>query len=93
MRAAMAEASRIVLSGFELRTDVMRVDYPERFRDPRGDVMWTKVTELISQTYQHAGPNGRRGGGMNRSGFEIDVLQIDLDRSHPNAGSRPRPRR
>ena len=49
MRAAMAEASRIVLGGFELRTDVMRVDYPERFRDPRGDVMWTKVTELISR--------------------------------------------
>jgi DNA polymerase I len=49
MRAAMAEASRIVLGGFELRTDVMRVDYPERFRDPRGDVMWTKVTELVSR--------------------------------------------
>ena len=49
MRAAMAEASRIVLGGFELRTDVMRVDYPERFRDRRGDVMWTKVTELISR--------------------------------------------
>jgi DNA polymerase I len=49
MRAAMAEASRVVLNGFELRTDVMRVDYPERFRDPRGDVMWTKVTELISR--------------------------------------------
>ena len=49
MRAAMAEASRVVLGSFELRTDVMRVDYPERFRDPRGDVMWTKVTELISR--------------------------------------------
>jgi hypothetical protein len=49
MRAAMAEASRIVLGGFELRTDVMRIDYPERFCDPRGGVMWTRVTELISR--------------------------------------------
>jgi len=48
-RAAMAEASRITLSGFELRTEVMRVDYPNRFRDPRGDVMWTKVMELIGR--------------------------------------------
>jgi hypothetical protein len=29
MRAAMAEASKIVLAGFELRTDVMRVRYPD----------------------------------------------------------------
>jgi hypothetical protein len=49
MRVAMAEASRIVLGGFELRTDVMRVDYPDRFRDPRGAVMWAKVTNLISR--------------------------------------------
>lgn len=58
MRAAMAEASRIVLGGFELRTDVMRVDYPERFRDPRGDVMWTKVTELISRRTNMPVPMG-----------------------------------
>jgi DNA polymerase I-like protein with 3'-5' exonuclease and polymerase domains len=49
MRAAMVEASRIVLSGFELRTDVMRVYYPDRFQDPRGERMWQQVMELIAK--------------------------------------------
>jgi DNA polymerase-1 len=63
MRAAMAEASRIVLGGFELRTECPDeydehgepnkyphiIRYPRRFVDSRGDVMWTKVTELISR--------------------------------------------
>jgi hypothetical protein len=48
-RAAMAEASRIVLGGFELRTDVMRVRHPDRYRDPRGTHMWNKVMNLIAQ--------------------------------------------
>jgi hypothetical protein len=47
MRTAMAEASRIVLDGFELRTDAMRVHYPDRFHDPRGTAMWNRVIELI----------------------------------------------
>jgi hypothetical protein len=49
MRAAMAEASRIVLDGFELRTDVMRVCHPDRFQDPRGERMWRQVMELIAK--------------------------------------------
>jgi DNA polymerase I len=47
MRTAMVEASRVVLGGFELRTDVMRVRYPDRFRDPRGARMWGQVMDLI----------------------------------------------
>jgi DNA polymerase I len=49
MRGAMAEASRIVLDGFELRTDVTRVRYPDRFRDPRGIQMWDQVMGLIAK--------------------------------------------
>jgi hypothetical protein len=49
MRAAMAEASRVVLKGFELRADVKRVDYRNRYMDPRGAVMWQRVTELLRQ--------------------------------------------
>jgi DNA polymerase I len=48
MRAAMAEASRIVLGGFELRTDAQRFCYPDRFFDPRGDRMWRQVMSLMS---------------------------------------------
>ena len=50
MRAAMAEASKIILGGFELRTDVSRTLYPDRFRDARGTAMWGRVMELITTT-------------------------------------------
>ena len=50
MRAAMAEASRIVLNGFELGTDVAVVRYPDRYSDKRGVKMWDEVTSLIGQT-------------------------------------------
>ena len=52
MRAAMAEASRIVLKGFELRTDVKITRWPDRYMDPRGAVMWDQVTKLLQQTDQ-----------------------------------------
>jgi hypothetical protein len=49
MQAAMAEASRVVLNGFELGTDVAIVRYPERYSDKRGVKMWDGVTSLIDQ--------------------------------------------
>ena len=42
-RAAMAEASRIVLGGFELATEVKVITWPGRYSDPRGEVMWQRV--------------------------------------------------
>jgi DNA polymerase I len=48
MRACMAKASRDVLGGFELRTEATLVRYPERYRDPRGVVMWDRVSRLIA---------------------------------------------
>jgi hypothetical protein len=48
MRAAMAAASRIVLDGFELRSDAAHVLYPDRYRDPRGVAMWQQVMSLIA---------------------------------------------
>jgi DNA polymerase I len=49
MRAAMAEASKVVLSGFEIGTDVKVVRYPHRYMDPRGAVMWDRVMGLIGR--------------------------------------------
>jgi hypothetical protein len=46
-RSLMGEASRIVLDGFELGTDVKVVRYPDRYMDKRGEVMWNKVMNLI----------------------------------------------
>ena len=45
----MREASRIVLDGFELRTDVNVVRHPDRFMDERGTVMWQRVMALLDR--------------------------------------------
>jgi DNA polymerase-1 len=47
IRHSMAEASRVVLNGFELGTDVKVVRYPDRYMDERGTVMWERVMTLI----------------------------------------------
>ena len=58
VRAFAAEASRMVLGGFELRTDVKIIApaadckpepnwYPDRFPEPRGEEMWRLVMELL----------------------------------------------
>jgi hypothetical protein len=49
MRAAMAEASRAVLGGFELGTDAAIVRFPDRYADKRGTKMWHEATLLIEQ--------------------------------------------
>jgi len=48
-QALMQEASRIVLDGFELGSDVKVVRYPERYMDKRGEVMWNKTMARIGQ--------------------------------------------
>ena len=56
MQEAMCEASMAVLGGFALRSDVKRIDAPERFNDARGDVMWTVVNELLDELDDEAAP-------------------------------------
>lgn len=48
-RAAMADASCLVLAGFEIRTDVKIVRCPDRYTDKRGAVMWQRIMSLIEQ--------------------------------------------
>jgi DNA polymerase-1 len=49
MEACMDEASRLVLDGFTLRTDVEIVRYPDRYADKRGAVMWERIMQLLAQ--------------------------------------------
>ena len=51
-QAAMAEASRVVLDGFELRSDAKIVRHPERYMDPRGEHMWNTVTAMLAELQQ-----------------------------------------
>ena len=49
MQEAMVEASRVVLDGFELRTDATVIRYPDRYVDERGGDMWETVFGLIQE--------------------------------------------
>jgi hypothetical protein len=52
---AMADASKLVLGGFELRSEVKTFAYPDRFTDPRGESMWAKVWEIIEELERSGG--------------------------------------
>jgi hypothetical protein len=50
MRDAMAEASREVLNGFELRTEVaFKACYPDHFECKKGKELWDKVMGLLGK--------------------------------------------
>jgi hypothetical protein len=49
-REAMIEASRNVLGGFALGVDASITRWPDRYMDPRGQVMWERVVGLIQQS-------------------------------------------
>mgnify|MGYP002396980360 CR=1 FL=1 len=48
-QALMAEASRIVLDGFELRSDAKAYRYPDRYSDARGLQMWETVQQVLER--------------------------------------------
>src|SRR5262245_44443709 len=48
-RAAMAEASRAVLDGFELGTEAKAVRYPDQYMDKRGIEMWQTVCGRVEK--------------------------------------------
>jgi hypothetical protein len=49
---AMADASRIVLDGFELRSEAKIFAHPARFIDARGRSMWNRVWKIIEEIEQ-----------------------------------------
>jgi hypothetical protein len=51
-QAAMAEASRVVLAGFELRSDAKIICHPDRYMDSRGEQMWNTVMGLLAELPQ-----------------------------------------
>jgi len=44
----MTEASRIILNGFELKTDVKVFKYPERYSETKGRSMWELVNKIVT---------------------------------------------
>jgi DNA polymerase I len=47
MQRAMTQAGEIVLGGYQVRTDYRIVLYPQRYRDPRGELMWNTTQRLL----------------------------------------------
>jgi ribosomal protein L16/L10AE len=47
MSGYMREASRIVLNGFELRTDLSIVRYPDHYSCEKGAKFWNTVSKLL----------------------------------------------
>jgi len=48
-QSIMRAASRVVLDGFEVRTDAKIVKFPDRYDEPRGEAMWRKITEILAR--------------------------------------------
>jgi hypothetical protein len=50
-QALMAEASRIILNGFELRSDAKAYRHPDRYSDARGLQMWETVQKILARLH------------------------------------------
>ena len=60
-RCAMAEAAKAVLgAGVWIDTEVSIVRYPDRYSDPRGEVMWDRVMALLKQREREHREHSRR---------------------------------
>jgi hypothetical protein len=70
-RTAMAEASRIVLDGLEVDTDVEIIAWPDRYSDPRGAVMWARTSEILATLEGQGGQEGQgsQGGRVGEGGY------------------------
>ena len=55
-RAAMAEASRVVLAGFEIGTDAKIVRWPDRYVDEAGADFWETVMRLAGPAPEFGNP-------------------------------------
>jgi hypothetical protein len=64
-RALMGRASRVVLGGFEVRTDADIIRHPERYDDPRVGDMWDRVIELLAQIEISTPKNAEMGRSKN----------------------------
>jgi DNA polymerase I len=45
----MAEASKIILDGFKLRSDAEVIRFPNRYMDERGEIMWNTVWKILNK--------------------------------------------
>jgi DNA polymerase I len=54
MRSLMSHAGRAVTGGLDVRTDFEVVRWPDRFMDPRGAAMWSRVVAMLPERVREA---------------------------------------
>ena len=64
----LEEASSSVLDGFRLRSDVDVICFPDRYMDERGERMWSRISEVLTQLEVSC------EGGLPM--FEINTIQM-----------------
>jgi DNA polymerase I len=80
-RAAMNEASRVVLAGFELRTETKLIRYPDRYEDERGKSMWQMVSGILEQLRHRLGAEDDCGPTI----LEQQILPASLTGFYPES--------
>lgn len=82
MREAMDAASRVVLDGFVLKTDVQIIRPGERYQDADGQRLWELVQKTLHDILVESGqptrsvpPNGQAHCRTWRGGRELRVIQ------------------
>jgi DNA polymerase-1 len=63
-QAILAQASAIVLDGFLLRSETELVRHPDRYRDPRGVVMWDTVISILTALEAEDGAPAASGSSL-----------------------------
>lgn len=76
----MLDASRVILDGFELRSDFEIVSYPDRYRDSRGVEMWGKVMQILDANAEPATADEVCGG---RTVYAATVQVNSITAIHP----------
>jgi DNA polymerase I-like protein with 3'-5' exonuclease and polymerase domains len=55
-RAAMTEASQIVLDGFQLRTSVTIIQHPQHYPHPKSDALWSDIERCLANLGECTAP-------------------------------------
>ncbi|RLF59222.1 MAG: DNA polymerase I [Thermoplasmata archaeon] len=69
----MEDASRYVL-GFQIRTDAKTIQYPNHYLDPRGDVMWNNVWDIINSNHSHKKNSDKTQGSIKQIDKSKEII-------------------
>lgn len=70
-QSIMEAASRAILPGFTIRTEAKVVRYPDRWEEPRGQAIWSKIQDLLSRNSTGSNVSGDRPQAMLASSTNV----------------------